>query len=112
MGIIPRRLPFTASNTSVRYFRHAISLDEHRAKFRPTHWNYTSPKEAKRHVQRGDMARHRHMREELKKLDVRDSEYYEDNDDKDWETDVYEVWFAGCHCGRLYARHCTCTLLT
>jgi len=43
----------------VRYFRHAISLDEHRAKFRPTHWHYTSPKEAKRHVQRGDMVRHR-----------------------------------------------------
>ena len=31
MGIIPRRLPFTQVNDNIKYFRHAISLDEHRA---------------------------------------------------------------------------------
>ncbi|KAG1831963.1 hypothetical protein DFJ58DRAFT_848092 [Suillus subalutaceus] len=34
VGIIPKRLPFTAANNSIRYFRHAISLDEHRASSR------------------------------------------------------------------------------
>ena len=30
VGIIPRRLPFTKVNDSIRYFRHALSLDERR----------------------------------------------------------------------------------
>ncbi|KAH7909231.1 hypothetical protein BJ138DRAFT_1011235 [Hygrophoropsis aurantiaca] len=30
-----RSLPFTDSNTCIRTFRHALALDEHRAKFRP-----------------------------------------------------------------------------
>ncbi|RXW23141.1 hypothetical protein EST38_g2693 [Candolleomyces aberdarensis] len=39
VGIIPRRLPFTTSNTIVRTFRHAIALDERRAKFKANTWN-------------------------------------------------------------------------
>ncbi|KAJ3983508.1 hypothetical protein F5890DRAFT_1522779 [Lentinula detonsa] len=39
VGLIPKRLPFTTSNTIVRTFRHAISLDERRAKFKPNLWN-------------------------------------------------------------------------
>ena len=31
VGIIPRRLPFTKANNNIRYFRHALALDEHRA---------------------------------------------------------------------------------
>ncbi|KAG6330689.1 hypothetical protein ID866_8401 [Astraeus odoratus] len=31
VGIIPRRLPFTKANNKIRYFRHALALDEHRA---------------------------------------------------------------------------------
>ncbi|EMD39907.1 hypothetical protein CERSUDRAFT_81231 [Gelatoporia subvermispora B] len=31
-----RSLPFTASNTTIKTFRHALSLDEHRTKFRPS----------------------------------------------------------------------------
>ena len=30
VGIIPRTLPFTTANNSIRYFRHAMSLDERR----------------------------------------------------------------------------------
>ncbi|KAJ3836743.1 hypothetical protein EV361DRAFT_951281 [Lentinula raphanica] len=41
VGIIPKRLPFTSSNTSVRYFRHALSLDEHRARFVPSLWDHS-----------------------------------------------------------------------
>ena len=39
VGVIPHRLPFTTSNTMVRTFRHAIALDERRAKFKANMWN-------------------------------------------------------------------------
>ncbi|TDL22153.1 hypothetical protein BD410DRAFT_788855 [Rickenella mellea] len=34
--VVGRTLPFTTSTTMIKTFRHALSLDEHRAKFRPT----------------------------------------------------------------------------
>ncbi|KAI5114665.1 hypothetical protein M0805_004528, partial [Coniferiporia weirii] len=34
VGLIPRHVPFTKNNTCVKTFRHAISLDEHRVKFK------------------------------------------------------------------------------
>ncbi|KAK7044791.1 hypothetical protein R3P38DRAFT_3308605 [Favolaschia claudopus] len=40
VGLIPKRLPFTTSNTIVRTFRHAVSLDERRAKFKANLWNF------------------------------------------------------------------------
>ncbi|KAG6908204.1 hypothetical protein DXG01_005793 [Tephrocybe rancida] len=46
VGLIPRRLPFTTSNTIVRTFRHAIALDERRAKFKANLWNRPNPTEA------------------------------------------------------------------
>lgn len=46
VGIIPRHLPFTTSNTVVRVFRHAISLDERRAKFKQNCWNRPTGTEA------------------------------------------------------------------
>ena len=39
VGLIPHALPFTTSNTVVNTFRHAISLDERRAKFKANLWN-------------------------------------------------------------------------
>jgi uncharacterized protein (DUF2235 family) len=39
VGILPRRLPFTTSNTHVKYFRHAIALDERRVRFTPSFWH-------------------------------------------------------------------------
>ncbi|PFH47920.1 hypothetical protein AMATHDRAFT_6302 [Amanita thiersii Skay4041] len=47
VGMIPKRLPFTTSNTIVRTFRHAISLDEHRAKFKTNLWNRPNDEELK-----------------------------------------------------------------
>ena len=39
VGVIPRQLPFTQSPTkSIHYFRHAMALDEHRAKFKVCQW--------------------------------------------------------------------------
>ncbi|KAJ7598621.1 hypothetical protein C8J56DRAFT_1039510 [Mycena floridula] len=46
VGLIPKRLPFTTSNTIVRTFRHALSLDERRAKFKANLWNRPQDDEA------------------------------------------------------------------
>lgn len=46
VGLIPRRLPFTTSNTIIRTFRHAVALDERRAKFKANLWNRPDPAEA------------------------------------------------------------------
>lgn len=53
VGIVrPKALPFTASNSSVKTCRHAVALDEHRARFRSNMWNppKTDPKKQPRPV--------------------------------------------------------------
>ncbi|KAF8882160.1 hypothetical protein CPB84DRAFT_221766 [Gymnopilus junonius] len=67
------KLGFTRTNDIVRTFRHAIALDEHRVKFKQSNWS-GPPKEVP------DSADRPHS----KKPRV--------------QTDVEEVWFAGCHC--------------
>ncbi|KAF8157843.1 hypothetical protein B0H34DRAFT_431646 [Crassisporium funariophilum] len=47
VGIIPKRLPFTTSNTIVKTFRHAVALDERRAKFKANLWNRPNVIESK-----------------------------------------------------------------
>ncbi|CAE6456663.1 unnamed protein product [Rhizoctonia solani] len=43
VGLVwPRHLPFTSSNSIVKIFRHAVSLDEHRAKFKQNVWHVHS----------------------------------------------------------------------
>ena len=55
VGIIPHTLPFTSSNTAIRVFRHALSLDEHRARFRANLYHHPSDADAARGTQPGDM---------------------------------------------------------
>jgi hypothetical protein len=44
VGFIPRKLPFSKSPTNhVRHFRHAMALDEHRAKFKVSQWQHQDP---------------------------------------------------------------------
>ncbi|OJA19274.1 hypothetical protein AZE42_04490 [Rhizopogon vesiculosus] len=69
VGLIPRRLPFTHANDSIKYFRHALSLDERRVRFKPS----TSERPNEK-----DRCRVKH--------------------DVGQGNDVEEVWFAGCHC--------------
>lgn len=38
-----RTLPFTTTNTTIKTFRHALSLDEHRAKFQPNLYHRLTP---------------------------------------------------------------------
>ncbi|KAA1467854.1 hypothetical protein DENSPDRAFT_833006 [Dentipellis sp. KUC8613] len=101
VGFFPRRLPFTASNNSVRYFRHAISLDEHRAKFKANLWHHNPSHVHALGTAKGEMARSNHRRRPAhdhqgRKVSKRHLE--REYDDGEWDTDVLEVWFAGCHC--------------
>ncbi|EJD05526.1 uncharacterized protein FOMMEDRAFT_103603 [Fomitiporia mediterranea MF3/22] len=50
VGLFPTTLPFTKSNTAIKVFRHALSLDEHRTKFKPSIYQKITEQEA----QRGD----------------------------------------------------------
>lgn len=45
--MIPRELPFAKSNYLIRVFRHALSLDEHRAKFKANQWGRSTEEEEK-----------------------------------------------------------------
>ena len=47
VGFIPKRLPFTTSNNIVRTFRHAVSLDERRSKFKMDLWSTATEDEQK-----------------------------------------------------------------
>jgi uncharacterized protein (DUF2235 family) len=138
VGVIPRRLPFTASNSSIRTFRHAISLDEHRAKFKANVYNLLTAKEAKLGTKKGEMpkagvvmskkqedttsavketTKGRIMPEaenqqnringngkkpgqfhREKKLRTYEAEF-DAHEKTILDTDVLEVWFAGCHTG-------------
>lgn len=97
VGIFPRRLPFTTSNTHVRYFRHALAADEHRVRFQPNFWIRSRPEEHARGVQMGEMPQPRTPRS---KSSLRDKERTFDAEATmtAHATDVLEVWFAGCHC--------------
>ncbi|KAL5520131.1 hypothetical protein ACEPAG_1791 [Sanghuangporus baumii] len=41
--LMSRDLPFTTNNSMIKTFRHALSLDERRAKFVPTFWQLSTP---------------------------------------------------------------------
>lgn len=47
VGFIPKRLPFTTSNSIVHTFRHAVSLDERRSKFKMDLWTTATEDEEK-----------------------------------------------------------------
>jgi hypothetical protein len=109
VGLIPRRLPFTTSNTIVRTFRHAVALDEHRAKFKPSLWGRADPPKTPGTASAtATDAAYVHPVENSvsvakKKKNLRAYERLYDSYDADMvhpaqSTDVEEVWFAGCHC--------------
>jgi uncharacterized protein (DUF2235 family) len=61
VGLIPKELPFTKDNTIVCTFRHAISLDEHRAKFKANHWHRPTAEDEK-HANHGVSSTAHHER--------------------------------------------------
>uniref|UniRef100_D8QL12 T6SS Phospholipase effector Tle1-like catalytic domain-containing protein n=1 Tax=Schizophyllum commune (strain H4-8 / FGSC 9210) TaxID=578458 RepID=D8QL12_SCHCM len=103
VGLFPRRLPFTTSNSHVRYFRHALALDERRVRFQPNFWIRSHPAQHALGVQPGEMPRSRPEPKSTKtKLSLREKERTYDAEAglsaAAQHTDVLEVWFAGCHC--------------
>ncbi|KAG5732645.1 hypothetical protein E4T56_gene16747 [Termitomyces sp. T112] len=92
VGMIPKCLPFTTSNSHVKHFRHALALDEHRVRFRPNFWNRPSLEEAQLGVKKGEMPRPKPKRQTTR--DFEKQFLYRGVH----ATDIEEVWFAGCHC--------------
>ncbi|EPQ54047.1 hypothetical protein GLOTRDRAFT_139460 [Gloeophyllum trabeum ATCC 11539] len=85
VGIIPRALPYSAACYNVTTFRHALALDERRARFRPNIWGEPTVRE--------EVLDH-DIQIELPEPDKRDDWVYEPIDRG---VDVKEVWFSGCH---------------
>ncbi|KAH9070704.1 hypothetical protein EDB83DRAFT_2221677 [Lactarius deliciosus] len=83
--IISETLPFTYVNTTIRVFRQALSLDEHRAKFLPNLYCYSVPNKPVKKDLGGDDK----LKPAQGTVPGRKDEIY--------ETDAKEVWFAGCH---------------
>ncbi|KAH9929779.1 uncharacterized protein B0H18DRAFT_996238 [Fomitopsis serialis] len=115
VGLIPHTLPFTSSNSAIKTFRHALSLDEHRAKFKANHYQFLTDKELKRGVQPGEMpkagqrgagsgkdskeSKGSHTRTNSQEQEeMRHEQEFSAAEGHYRKTDVKEVWFAGCHC--------------
>ncbi len=84
IGIIPRELPYSTTVPGVKTFRHALALDESRARFRPKVWNEPTP-----------------IEQEILH-DVPEPFELPQDEERDWDfhpqvsgADVLEVWFAG-----------------
>ncbi|KAG6919254.1 hypothetical protein DXG01_008050 [Tephrocybe rancida] len=103
-----RTLPFTNSNKAIKTFRHALSLDERRAKFRPNLFHRPTPTvAAARHDPEhaspalGNTKSIKRLLKPLKRFCKRPLQMFylepEPEDDGIPDTDVLEVWFSGCH---------------
>ena len=127
VGLIPRALPFTTSNTVVNTFRHAVSLDERRAKFKANLWNRPQKHEELLSISDQKIAQEannkgksstspQHQRETHHMLEGKYSKSRNTPTDVDevrinfyFEEYFYfksddlppqkKVWFIGCHCG-------------
>ncbi|KAG9044740.1 hypothetical protein FS837_007595 [Tulasnella sp. UAMH 9824] len=104
VGVGAPTLPFNASETFVRTFRHALAIDERRAKFQPNPWQYRKKCECG--------SRGRAQNDGLDTIDQLNGSQHaacltaKDSlcwckDDKNYHdgklTDVLEVWFPGFH---------------
>ncbi|ETN41472.1 uncharacterized protein HMPREF1541_03408 [Cyphellophora europaea CBS 101466] len=112
VGFIPRRLPLSTTPTNkARYFRHAMALDERRAKFKVCRYETRdlddilepdSPQNQPPTSQDENSVSPRWAIDKKYGADyhpnVTDEEYeILREQEAPFETDVYEVWFAGCH---------------
>ncbi|TFK52545.1 hypothetical protein OE88DRAFT_1417444 [Heliocybe sulcata] len=93
VGLVDRDLPFVGTNNAIRYFRHALALDEHRAKFMPSYY-HRSPYSEKQVDKKSRLS----LPQLQEDTDV--IKQYEEtiNNSSPNKTDAKEVWFAGAHC--------------
>ncbi|KAI1852717.1 hypothetical protein JX265_003205 [Neoarthrinium moseri] len=128
VGFIPRKLPFSKSPTnSIRHFRHAMALDEHRAKFKVCQWQQQNPGDDS-HLKRRETVDLTPSGRFRRRFGLKKTPAFATNgtatakpgaesngnlsDDLEakfvsqekahhrnryFETDVLEVWFRGCH---------------
>ncbi|KZV71102.1 hypothetical protein PENSPDRAFT_418968 [Peniophora sp. CONT] len=111
VGVLTRRsLPFVTTNTTIKTFRHALALDERRARFRASYYHRPTDQAVQAPMSRADtMMRdarsrwkrvfHREKGRSLKVVHrmINDHQLPDANDDAIFTTNVKEVWFAGCH---------------
>ncbi|KAJ7114597.1 hypothetical protein C8R43DRAFT_902991 [Mycena crocata] len=103
VGLFPRRLPFTTSNTIVHTFRHAVSLDERRAKFKVNLWNRPNDMEQLLSITdqkiQAKLLHGLHRANPNKKPSQNALERkYSSLRDTTQPTDIDEVIYWGCHC--------------
>ncbi|OJA08866.1 hypothetical protein AZE42_01742 [Rhizopogon vesiculosus] len=104
VGLIPKRLPFTRANDNIKFFRHALSLDERRVRFKPTIWERPTKQDMDkggiRHgISRGFPHNFLKRRDSQDGIDTSRSRYDDQYPLLECQhTDVEEVWFAGHHC--------------
>ncbi|KIM99414.1 hypothetical protein OIDMADRAFT_167003 [Oidiodendron maius Zn] len=97
VGFIPRILPFSKSPTNtISYFRHAMSLDEHRAKFKCFISSRTKAQQELIEKKAATASKLNKDREE--KLLESQFDKEDHTISKPTSPDVLEVWFAGAHC--------------
>lgn len=89
VGMLGKKLPFASTNYGIRIFRHAMALDEHRARFKVAHWT-KSPVDDD-----DDASSTPSWRKKQKRLIKGHGQQWKEVEDV--ETDVKEVWFSGCH---------------
>ncbi|CAE6419796.1 unnamed protein product, partial [Rhizoctonia solani] len=70
VGLISHELPFAKSNYVVRYFRHAVALDERRSKFKDNLWDRTSDQDAALAAPLPDGYVSKRRRERLRKMSM------------------------------------------
>jgi len=81
--IMGKTLPFVGVNSTIRVFRQALALDEHRTKFQPNFFHRAAPKTPA--TKDGDK----------KSKSAQDTAGGET--DEQYDTNEKEVWFVGCH---------------
>jgi len=106
VGLLPRYLPFVSSNSSIRYFRHAVALDEHRVKFAPSYYRRSRDQDQAHlndwELQQIDGSHGAHVPNGTDDDDEHtDHPIHPDKPEKkihkSQKTDSLEVWFAGAH---------------
>ncbi|KAF8597102.1 hypothetical protein BDV93DRAFT_410437, partial [Ceratobasidium sp. AG-I] len=93
VGLIPRELTFAKSNFVVRTFRHAVALDERRAKFKANLWDRTTEEDAALAAPKREEYISKKKREQLRgKVETRRSASIYNP-----ARHITEVWFSGAH---------------
>ncbi|KAF8073979.1 hypothetical protein FPV67DRAFT_1739295 [Lyophyllum atratum] len=109
--IMGRTLPFTNSNKTIKTFRHALALDEHRGRFRPNNYHRPAPDDTAAALDpehgspvvssgKSDTAQLVSPKRSglFSRMFKRPLKIFLDPVEEEGEdTDVLEVWFSGCH---------------